>query len=279
MSLRFTNPARDSQPESDEEEPAFTTGNDGVTTPAADDETVAPTRPTFTARSGEPAAGTVPQPTPARDDVAADDPMADDTLADDSMADDSMADDPMADGTLPDDVAAENTAAGNYTVVEDYAADESVTPAEPALAPDEAVPAATGAYQAPAAAAGSYEATGAYQASPAAAGTRPASASAGLDTPLLGDATELRGRWQHVQAGFVDDPQEAVGYAADLIEQTAQALVVALRQRQRELRVEWERGGSADGPDTATASVTPDTEHLRLVMQRYRGLFNELCRP
>jgi hypothetical protein len=43
--------------------------------------------------------------------------------------------------------------------------------------------------------------------------------------------------------------------------------------------VEWERGGSADGPDTATANGTPDTEHLRLVMQRYRGLFNELCRP
>jgi hypothetical protein len=25
--------------------------------------------------------------------------------------------------------------------------------------------------------------------------------------------------------------------------------------------------------------VTPDTEQLRLIMQRYRALFNQLCRP
>jgi hypothetical protein len=116
----------------------------------------------------------------------------------------------------------------------------------------------------------------------------PVSGTTSLDEPLLSDATALRERWQQVQAGFVDDPQEAVGDAADLIEQTTQALVGALRQRQRQLRMQWERG-SANGtapqgsesaePGAAGAGGAPDTEHLRLLMQRYRSLFNQLCRP
>jgi hypothetical protein len=114
-------------------------------------------------------------------------------------------------------------------------------------------------------------------------GTRalPRPAAAVADEPLLSDVARLRGRWQRVQAGFVDDPQEAVGDAADLIEQTAQALVGALRQRQRQLRVMWERGPADDsGPgDGESAAHAPDTEHLRLMMQRYRALFNQLCRP
>lgn len=263
MSLRFTNSARNDQPADDEEEPTFTTGNDGVTTPATDDETTAPTRPTFTARSNDPATGTVPQPTPAADDVTPGytDP-ADDLVVNGDVV---VVDDVMVDDTVPDEVAA-----GNYPV------DESVSPAEPVLDPV----AEPDPYPASAAEAGSYEATGVYQTAPAATGTQavPTTATA-LDGPLLGDATELRGRWQHVQAEFVDDPQEAVGDAADLIEQTAQALVVALRQRQRELRVEWEGNGNGNGQDGATASGTPDTEHLRLIMRCYRGLFNELCRP
>jgi hypothetical protein len=228
MSLRFSQPPNGGQPASDEDDPAFTTGSDGVTTPVADDETAAPTRPTFTARPGGPVTGTVPEPAPAPDDVVADDAVADDA------------------------------------VNEDYAADESVRPAEPTF-----IPAEPDGYPAPAAG------TGAYEAMPAANGLRPAPAAAGPDVSLLGDAAELRARWQHAQAGFIDDPQEAVGEAADLIEQTAQSLVIALRQRQRELRVEWERRGDPGEPD----AVTPDTEQLRLIMQRYRALFNQLCRP
>jgi hypothetical protein len=101
------------------------------------------------------------------------------------------------------------------------------------------------------------------------------------DEPLLADAAGLHARWQRVQAGFVDDPQEAVGDAADLIEQTAQALVGALRQRQRALRVQWERGPADDAvaADGQPVAGGPDTERLRLIMQHYRGLFNPLCRP
>jgi hypothetical protein len=119
---------------------------------------------------------------------------------------------------------------------------------------------------------------------------------------LMGDAAGLRARWQRVQASFVDDPRSAVGDAANLVDQTAQALVVALRQRQRQLRGMWDRdaapedsapegsvpegsvpdgsvpeGGIANGGVTADAGL--DTEQLRQLMQRYRSLFNQLCRP
>ena len=102
-------------------------------------------------------------------------------------------------------------------------------------------------------------------------------AADGLDEALLAGADALRARWQRVQASFVDGPQEAVGDAADLIEQTAQALVGALRQRQRQLRVMWENGAASAASDEETVSRGPDTEHLRLMMQRYRALFNQLC--
>jgi hypothetical protein len=97
------------------------------------------------------------------------------------------------------------------------------------------------------------------------------------DDQLLGDADRLRARWQGIQAGFVDDPSQAVGDAADLIEQTAQALIGALRQRQRQLRVMWESGPHSGAGDGESADRAPQTEHLRLMMQRYRALFNQLC--
>jgi hypothetical protein len=97
--------------------------------------------------------------------------------------------------------------------------------------------------------------------------------------PLLGDTAELRTRWQRVQGDFVDDPQAAVSNADVLVEQTAEALVGALRQRQRQLRAAWGRDAEQGQSPAATAPVMPDTEHLRLMMQRYRALFNELCRP
>ena len=101
--------------------------------------------------------------------------------------------------------------------------------------------------------------------------------------PLLDDAADLRGRWQRVQGDFVDDPQAAVSDAADLVGQTAEALIDALRQRQQQLRAAWERGAADGSPDgqspAAMAAGVPDTEQLRLMMQRYRALFNQLCQP
>ena len=97
--------------------------------------------------------------------------------------------------------------------------------------------------------------------------------------PLLADAAELRTRWQRVQGDFVDDPPAAVRNAADLVGQTAEALVGALRRRQRQLRAAWERDTADGQPADGMTPAAPDTEQLRLMMQRYRALFNELCRP
>ena len=91
------------------------------------------------------------------------------------------------------------------------------------------------------------------------------------DGPLLVDAADLRASWQRLQAGFVDDPAGALADAAGLVEHAAQALVGALRQRQKQLRGMWDDGAAGDGG--------ADTEELRLVMLRYRALFNQICRP
>jgi hypothetical protein len=113
--------------------------------------------------------------------------------------------------------------------------------------------------------------------------TSPATA-ADLDEPLLADPAGLRARWQRAQADFVDDPRAAVTDAAALVEETAQAIIDALEQRQRQLRLHWEQGqanGSAAGQfadQGAGAAADPSgTEGLRLTMRSYRALFNQIC--
>jgi hypothetical protein len=242
MSLQSTQSDGDGRPAEDEGR-SFTTGIGSMVAPAEDDETAPPTRPTFTARPSEPAVSPVPEQASAPDDVAEQVSTA---------------------PTSPD--------LGPY---------DGVSPAELDAAPDagpvpdadpvpDAGPAAVDGDQATAAGPGAAEIDQVW--------ARPVSTAAGLDEPLLVDGDGFRARWQRAQAGFIDDPREAVGDAADLIEQTAQALVGALRQRQRQLRVLWE-SGPADGAPGADGQAGADTEHLRLMMQRYRALFNQLCRP
>jgi hypothetical protein len=202
-----------------------------------------PARPTFTARPDGPTA--VPEPALAPDDAEPDD---------DAQPDDTLTDVPAIG---PDDGAA--------------AEPEGAPAADPVPVGDTApAPAAGPASDDDLAAGGGDRA-------------RPVPATADLDEPLLSDVDGLRARWQRAQAGFVDDPQVAVGEAADLIEQTAQAMVGALRQRQRQLRVMWENG-PAGGPvsgngASASGAGGQDTEHLRQMMRHYRALFNQLCRP
>jgi hypothetical protein len=187
----------------------------------------------------------------------------DDELADHEVADDELADDELADDELPDDM---------------------LPPAEPVLADpaeaDEPVPAAATASEATA-----------YHSSVAPAWD----AAAGLDGPLLSDTDELQASWQRIQGAFIDDPREAVADAAGLVEHVGQLLAGALRQRQRQLRAMWDRDGMPDGVDYAdsgspagtvssgadrpAADGGPDTEQLRLLIRRYRDLFNQLCRP
>lgn len=114
-----------------------------------------------------------------------------------------------------------------------------------------------------------------------------AGTDADLDAPLLSEDPELQARWQRVQAGFVDDPRVAVTDAANLVDEAGNALAEALRERQRRLRAAWDTGrpdgstgrvSDSGEADALTAAGTADTERLRLMMRRYRTLFNQLSR-
>jgi hypothetical protein len=141
---------------------------------------------------------------------------------------------------------------------------------------------------------GSGSAAAGASAAPGRAAAAGTGSEVDLDSPLLSDTDGLRVSWQQVQASFVDDPLTAVTDAAGLVEQTAQALAAALRQRQQALRARWDRNGLPDGVEDADsggspatpspdgdrlAAGEPDTEQLRLLIQRYRVLFNHLCQP
>jgi hypothetical protein len=110
---------------------------------------------------------------------------------------------------------------------------------------------------------------------------KPVAASA-VDEPLLANTELMRASWQQVQAGFVDDPKAAVSDAANLIDNTVRTLIDTLQQRQRQLRDMSDSGAAngvsnSNGFDSAPSDVQ-DTEQLRLMMHRYRSLFNQLVR-
>ncbi|SEF60765.1 hypothetical protein SAMN04489712_101574 [Thermomonospora echinospora] len=71
-------------------------------------------------------------------------------------------------------------------------------------------------------------------------------------------AARLRERWHEVQAGFVDDPHEAVRKADEMASQALTALGESLRERWQAV----EGGG--------------DTEQLRLALRRYRDFLDHM---
>jgi hypothetical protein len=86
------------------------------------------------------------------------------------------------------------------------------------------------------------------------------------DTGFLPDdrMASLRERWDTVQAGFVDDPQNAVQQAHGLVTELVDSLVQTFTQERTTLENQWKGGGTAD------------TETLRVALQRYRSFFNRL---
>ncbi len=74
----------------------------------------------------------------------------------------------------------------------------------------------------------------------------------------------LRGRWNDVQAEFVDDPRRAVQDAQSLVRTLVDELTDTFRREREGLESQWNSGGTAD------------TEALRVTLQRYRGFFNRL---
>lgn len=74
----------------------------------------------------------------------------------------------------------------------------------------------------------------------------------------------MRQRWNDVQAGFVDDPRNAVQQAHQLVTQLVNELTDVFTQERSTLEGQWSGGGQAD------------TETLRVALTRYRVFFNRL---
>ena len=236
------------------------------------------------------ASGSAPSDEPAAEPESR--PTADEPTASGRVASGSVTGDHEPAELADDEPAAAGSAASEYVLAEPEPESEPAADEPAAAEPVPADATASGATAYHASAAPAWDAQTADGAATGhKAGIEPV---ADLDGPLLSDADELRTSWPRIQAAFVDDPREAVADAAGLVEHAAQALTSALRQRQRQLRAVWDRDGMPDGTEYADSGGTapgaaapdgdrqaadgPDTEQLRLLIQRYRRLFDQLSR-
>lgn len=82
-------------------------------------------------------------------------------------------------------------------------------------------------------------------------------------TRLFGDqeVTRFREQWRELQSGFVDEPRGAVREADTLVSQMMDTLTAQLAEQKRSLQGE---------------SNADDTEKLRVALQRYRSLFDQM---
>ena len=70
--------------------------------------------------------------------------------------------------------------------------------------------------------------------------------------------------WEGVQVGFVDEPQESVERADQLVAELMRELAESFAQARTSLEAEWGRGEHVS------------TEDLRVALQRYRSFFQRL---
>lgn len=78
------------------------------------------------------------------------------------------------------------------------------------------------------------------------------------------ESSDLRARWESVQAQFVDDPKQAVQHADELVSDVTDRIVDSFQQGRSRLEEAW-----ADSDEVST-------ELLRTTLQRYRSYFNRL---
>ncbi|CAN5370229.1 hypothetical protein BH09ACT7_BH09ACT7_30500 [soil metagenome] len=78
------------------------------------------------------------------------------------------------------------------------------------------------------------------------------------------DLSELRARWNDVQATFVDDPKDCVQKADGLVSDAVEQLTTSFSHARSRLEEQWARGEEAS------------TEDLRLALKRYREFFERL---
>jgi hypothetical protein len=81
---------------------------------------------------------------------------------------------------------------------------------------------------------------------------------------IANEANELRGRWDSIQVGFVDEPRKAVQEADALVSATIKRLAEIFANERQKLEQQWDR------------SENISTEDFRLALQRYRSFFARL---
>lgn len=84
------------------------------------------------------------------------------------------------------------------------------------------------------------------------------------DMLFAGDPSNLRSRWDDIQAAFVDDPSGCVRQADGLVEEVIEQLTSRFADARSQLEAQWARGESAS------------TEDLRVALTRYREFFQRL---
>jgi hypothetical protein len=81
---------------------------------------------------------------------------------------------------------------------------------------------------------------------------------------FAGDPSNLRSRWDDIQAAFVDDPSGCVRQADGLVEEVIEQLTSRFADARSQLEAQWARGESAS------------TEDLLVALTRYREFFQRL---
>jgi hypothetical protein len=84
--------------------------------------------------------------------------------------------------------------------------------------------------------------------------------------PLLGsnETEQFRGRWQTIQSNFVDEPQDSVQEADELVTQLMQQLTQTFQAERQSLESQFSQKDKVS------------TEELRVALQHYRSFFERL---
>ena len=82
-------------------------------------------------------------------------------------------------------------------------------------------------------------------------------------SPVADDSTSADARWHEILTMFVDDPRSSIELAAGLVDDSAEALVMFVQERQHALLSAWQ------GDDAGT-------EEMRVALQQYRTFWNRI---
>jgi hypothetical protein len=81
--------------------------------------------------------------------------------------------------------------------------------------------------------------------------------------PVSGESASPNARWHEILTMFVDDPRSSVELAASLVDDSAEALITSVKERQHALLSTWQ------GDDAGT-------EEMRIALQQYRAFWNRI---